>query len=71
MLEFLTIDHYLLLIFFTYLMFASMQAFSSTRSLNYYAIGNRTFSVFALSSTIIATWISGSGLVLDLTEFEV
>ena len=70
MLKYFTIDHYLLLGFFIYLMFVSMQTFRSTQTLNYYAIGNRTFSVFALSSTIIATWISGSGLVLDLTEFQ-
>lgn len=72
MLEFLNIESGLLIIFFGYMFYMSFISFwsDSASGINYYSLGNRTFSVFALSSTIIATWISGSGLVLDLNEFK-
>jgi len=66
----LLFEQTLLIIFCCYLLYASFSSARESKSINSYAIGNRTFSSFTLSSTIIATWISGSGLVLDLMEFQ-
>ena len=42
----------------------------NTQGINTYAIGNKSFSTFSLATTITATWVSGSALVLDLSEFH-
>ena len=55
--------------FIIYLIKEAITKFDKTESINSYAIGNRVFSTFALGATITATWISGSGFVLDLGEF--
>lgn len=64
------VDYILIGIFGLYLIIESIKKFDKNESINSYAIGNKTFSTFALSSTIIATWVSGSGFVLDLEEFH-
>lgn len=37
--------------------------------INVFALGKREFSGLALTFTIIATWASGSGFIIDITEF--
>jgi Na+/proline symporter len=32
-------------------------------------MGIRSISTYALGATITATWVSGSGFIMDLTEF--
>lgn len=64
------IDQLLIVLFFVFLVCMSWRKKNDSFSINSFAIGNREFSTFALSSTIIATWVSGSGLALDLIEFK-
>jgi Na+/proline symporter len=63
------IDYTLIGMFTFYLLFECFQKFNKTENINTYAIGNKTFSTFALTATISATWISGSGFILDLQEY--
>ena len=70
MLANITLDHGLVVLFFLYLFRQSFKKTNTSEGINSYAIGNRTFSTFALATTITATWVSGSGLVLDLSEFH-
>lgn len=64
------VDYFFVGIFGLYLILESIRKFDKNESINSYAIGNKTFSTFALASTITATWVSGSGFVLDLEEFH-
>lgn len=64
------LDYIIFGTFISYLVKEAFTKFNKTESINSYAIGNRTFSTFALASTITATWVSGSGFVLDLKEFH-
>lgn len=64
------IDYFIVAVFFLYLIKEMVFSFNKNETINSYAIGNRIFSTFALGSTITATWISGSGFVLDLEEFN-
>ena len=66
----MTFDHILVLLFFLYLLYQSCRKTNTIHGINTYAIGNKTFSTFSLATTITATWVSGSGLVLDLSEFH-
>jgi len=63
-------DYFLIGIFTSYLIIESIRKIDKSESINSYAIGNKTFSTLALTSTITATWVSGSGFVLDLEEFH-
>lgn len=63
------LDNFILLIFVGYLLIASYQDIGESKNINAYAVGRRSFSTFALGTTITATFVSGSGFVLDLTEF--
>jgi Na+/proline symporter len=63
------LDNFILLIFVGYLLIASYQDIGESKNINAYAVGRRSFSTFALGATITATFVSGSGFVLDLTEF--
>lgn len=64
------LDYIIFGTFIIYLVREAIIKFDKTESINSYAIGNRLFSTFALGATITATWISGSGFVLDLAEFH-
>lgn len=64
-----TLDNFILLVFTLYLLILSYRDIGKSKNINAYAIGQRSFSTFALGATITATFVSGSGFVLDLTEF--
>ena len=64
------VDYFLIAIFFGYLIKEIFKSFNKNETINSYAIGNRVFSTFALGATITATWVSGSGFILDLEEFN-
>jgi Na+/proline symporter len=64
------IDYFIIAAFLGYLIKEMIVSFNKNETINSYAIGNRIFSTFALGSTITATWISGSGFILDLEEFN-
>ena len=66
----MTVDYIFIGLFTLYLLFECSRKFNRTESINSYAIGNKTFSTFALTATISATWISGSGFILDLQEYH-
>jgi Na+/proline symporter len=66
----ISLDYCLVACFFLYLLWESVKKSNTSMGINYYAIGNKSFSTRALTSTIVATWVSGSGLVLDLSEFH-
>ena len=63
------LNYFLIAIFFGYLIFESVRAYREVRSINAFSLGIRSISTYALGATITATWVSGSGFILDLTEF--
>ncbi|MCA9385750.1 sodium:solute symporter family protein [Candidatus Dojkabacteria bacterium] len=63
------LNYILLAIFFGYLIFESLTSFKEVRSINSFSLGIKAISTYALGATITATWVSGSGFILDLTEF--
>ena len=38
------------------------------KTIKQYAIGDRNFSTLTISATLIATWISGSAFLTDISE---
>lgn len=63
------LNYTLVFIFFSYLIIESFRSFKEVRSINAFSLGIRSISTYALGATITATWVSGSGFILDLTEF--
>lgn len=58
-------------ILFSFLLFSFVQGLRSSKeilTLNTFALGKRSFSIFALTSTIIATYASGSSFIVNLSE---
>lgn len=63
------LNYILIFIFFSYLIIESFKSLKEVRSINAFSLGIRSISTYALGATITATWISGSGFMIDLTEF--
>ena len=63
------LNYTLIAIFFGYLLFESVRSYREVKSINAFSLGIRSISTYALGATITATWISGSGFMIDLTEF--
>lgn len=62
------IDLFLVILFFIFLIYKGTKNINSINSINAFALGKRTFSNYALTATIAATWVSGSGFFLDLSK---
>ena len=65
------IDYILIFSFFLYLIYFSLKSYAEVSSINAFSLGIRAVSTFALGTTILATYISGSGFFLDMTEFYI
>lgn len=63
------LDYILVFSFLIYLGFFSVNSYKDINSINSFSLGRRSVSTAALGATITATWVSGSGFVMDLTEF--
>ena len=63
------IDYILIFGFLGYLAFSSFKSYKEIHSINAFSMGIRSISTYALGATITATWVSGSGFVMDLCEF--
>lgn len=63
------IDVFIVLLFFIYLIVEGFLSGRKVSSINSFSLGLRAFSTTALTTTITATWVSGSGFVLDLNQF--
>lgn len=63
------INYFLIFSFLAYLIFFSFKSYREIRSINAFSLGIRSISTYALGATITATWVSGSGFMIDLTEF--
>lgn len=63
------LNYFLIIVFFGYLIFESVRSYREVKSINAFSLGIRSISTYALGATITATWISGSGFIIDLTEF--
>lgn len=61
------LDTIIILIFVVAVIRASIKSFGDIQGINTFALGRREFSVGALASTIIATWVSGSGFLVALS----
>jgi len=61
------LDTTIILIFIVAVIRASIKSFGDIEGINTFALGRREFSVMALASTIIATWVSGSGFLVALS----
>lgn len=64
-----TLDNFILLSFLTYLLITSYLDIGKSKNINTYAVGQRSFTTFALGATITATFVSGSGFIMDLENF--
>lgn len=62
-------DIIIVAVFIIVLFYASCRKASNIENINVFALGKRSFSTFALVSTITATWVSGSGFFIILTKF--
>jgi len=63
------LDISLVIIFLVYLAVCSFKSYKQIHSINAFSLGIKSISTYALGATITATWVSGSGFILDLTEF--
>ena len=63
------IDYILIFGFLGYLAIFSFKSYKEVHSINAFSMGIRSISTYALGATITATWVSGSGFFIDLTEF--
>ena len=62
------IDLSLVLAFISYILYKGFLNIRDVTSINSFATGGKSFSVFALSCTIAATWISGSSFFITITN---
>lgn len=62
-------DYLLVLSFLIYLIVEGFLSGRKVSSINSFSLGLRAFSTTALTATITATWVSGSGFVLDINQF--
>lgn len=63
------LDYFIIFVFLAYLSIHSFKSYKQIHSINAFSLGIRSISTYALGATITATWVSGSGFILDLTEF--
>lgn len=63
-----SLDYLIIAVFFLVIYWKGVSQYKKYKNINIYAIGTKTFSSPYLISTIMATWISGSMLSLDLTN---
>lgn len=63
------LNYFLLFVFMAGLIVSACSNLTKIESINVFAVGRRSFSTFALTCTIIATWVSGSGFFITLTKF--
>lgn len=64
------LDHLILIIFVLFLGYVSYKSLFKIEGINSFSLGTRAFSTKALTATIAATWVSGSGFILDINEFH-
>lgn len=63
------IDYFLIMLFFVIISINSIRISNKITGINSFSLGIKSFNIFALTCTIIATYVSGSGFFLDTTEF--
>lgn len=54
--------------YFVLIIYALIKSIDKSDGINSFAVGKREFSTYALTSTISATWVSGSGFFIDITD---
>jgi len=54
--------------YFTLILYAVVKSCGKSDGINSFAVGRREFSTYALTSTISATWVSGSGFFIDISN---
>ena len=62
-------DISIIILFVIFLTYASWTKIDSLDSIMHYSLGRRLFTTPELVFTILATWASGSGFFIDVTEF--
>jgi Na+/proline symporter len=55
-------------IYFILIVYGGVKSWDKSDGINSFAIGKREFSTYALTSTISATWVSGSGFFIDISN---
>lgn len=55
--------------FVSVLIYSIIESAKFIENINIFAVGRRNFSTFSLTMTIVATWVSGSGFFINLTQF--
>jgi len=54
--------------YFLLIIYGGIKSWDKSDGINSFAIGKREFSTYALTSTISATWVSGSGFFIDISN---
>jgi len=54
--------------YFLLIIYGGIKSWDKSDGINSFAIGKREFSTYALTSTISATWVSGSGFFIDISD---
>lgn len=62
------IDLIIIGFYFILIIYALYKSFGTSDGINSFALGRREFSTYALTSTISATWVSGSGFFIDISD---
>jgi Na+/proline symporter len=62
------IDLIIVAAYFIFIIIATYKSVDKIEGINSFAIGERKFSTYALTSTISATWVSGSGFFIDISD---
>ena len=62
------IDMTIIAVYFILIVYGGVKSWDKSDGINSFAIGKREFSTYALTSTISATWVSGSGFFIDISN---
>lgn len=62
------IDLTIIAVYFILIVYGGIKSWDKSDGINSFAIGKREFSTYALTSTISATWVSGSGFFIDISN---
>jgi hypothetical protein len=62
------IDLTIIAVYFILIIYGGIKSWDKSDGINSFAIGKREFSTYALTSTISATWVSGSGFFIDISD---
>lgn len=62
------IDIIIISTYFIFIAYATFKSWGNIEEINTFSVGKKSFSTYALGATITATWVSGSGFFIDISD---